>query len=536
MDNLLFVFSFVQKFLVSIGPFVILLGILIFIHELGHFLFARFFGVEVKVFSLGFGPKILKYKKGPTVYCVSLLPLGGYVKMFGDNPLETLTESEKSKAFLYKKSHQKWLIAFAGPFFNLLFTLLVFFGLAWYGISSLPAQLGDIDRDSPAYQEGFRSGDRILFINNKPIAYFEELSSTIQTSLGQNLFFKVQEESGQVKEINSTVKPIAKAHFLDSSKNQGNIEGLSPFSYGLKLGVIPQSLAYKKGLRSFDILLEVNGEKLRYWRQLESLEFKNLKAQRGETELKVFLEEPVSLKALGLEPSFLYIEKVGPDTPALKAGLKKGDRLLSIEGQTLEKWEQVLEAVEKSKAEALKLAYQRGKEIKTAVIQPKPLFVEGNIKERYMLGIGSGAVSVLPPELLRKRTFFESIAYSFLETKQWLSITVKGIFYLIKGKISIRTMGGPIAIGRLASNSFSRGFTDFLVIMAVISINLFILNLLPIPALDGGHLLFFSLEALLRRPLSVKKLLIAQNLGLFFLLAFIIFTVVNDIYNWLTAW
>ena len=536
MDNLLFVVSFLQKILVSIGPFILLLGFLIFFHELGHFLAARLFGVEVKVFSLGFGPKILKYKKGPTVYCVSLLPLGGYVKMFGDNPMEKLSEAEKSKGFLYKKSHQKWLIAFAGPFFNLIFTLVAFFGLAWHGLSSLPAQLGDIDKESLAYQQGFRSGDQVLSVDDKEITYFAELNSIIKNSLGQKLSFVVKEESGRLKNVSAEVKASQETHFLDSSKVKGAIEGLSPLSKSLKLGVIPQSLAYKKGLRSFDRLLEVNGKKLRYWRELESLEFKDLKAQRGETKLSVFLEEPVSLKELGLEPSFLYIEKVGPDTPAFKAGLKKGDRLLSIDGKVLKKWEQVLKAVEESKGKALKLTYQRGIEIKTAVIKAQALFVEGNIKERYLLGIVSGSLSVTAPEVLRKRNFLDSMAYSFLETKEWILITLRGFVSIIKGDISVRTLGGPIAIGRVARNSLSEGWTYFLMIMAIISINLFILNLLPIPALDGGHLLFFSLEAILRRPLSVKKLLIAQNLGLIFLLSFMAFALVNDLYNWLTAW
>ena len=534
MDSLFFVFSLSQKLFLLAGPFVILLGLLIFIHELGHFLAARIFGVEVKVFSLGFGPKVLKYKKGATLYCLSLLPLGGYVKMFGDNPLESLSESEKSKAFLYKKTYQKWLIAFAGPFFNLLFTLLAFFGLALSGISSLPAQLGDVYKGSPAYQAGFRSGDRIFSINDKEITYFEDLQRLLEESLGKRLSFTVKEEAGSFKKINSVVKKIQKPRFLEKSHN--GIEGLSPLSQGLKLGVRADSLAYEKGLRSFDTLLEVNGKALRYWRELEPLSFKEIKVQRGETALLIRLDEAVSLELLGLEPSFLYIEKVGPDTPAEQAGLRKGDRLISFEGQALKSWEQVLKIVESSKGESLKLSYQRGDEIKIAEIKAKKIFVEGNIKERYMLGIVSGGLSVSAPEILRKRNFSESLVYSSIETWRWLSLTVRGFYHLISGEISIRTMGGPIAIGRLAHSSFSQGLSYFLVIMALISINLFFLNLLPIPALDGGHLLFFSLEALLRRPLSVKKLLIAQNVGLAALLCFMGFAFVNDIYNWLRAW
>ena len=148
-------------------PFFLLLGVLIFIHELGHFLVARYFDVKVEVFSLGFGPKILKYKKGETLYCLSLFPLGGYVKMFGDNPLEEIPDSKKVRGFLYKKVPQKLAIALGGPLMNLIFTLVAFFILALYGLPSLSPQLGDVKVDSKAYKAGFRSGDKVLSVNNQ---------------------------------------------------------------------------------------------------------------------------------------------------------------------------------------------------------------------------------------------------------------------------------------------------------------------------------------------------------------------------------
>ena len=189
MDFLLSFFHLIFKAFFALGPFVLLLGVLIFIHELGHFLVARYFGVKVEVFSLGFGPKILKYKKGDTIYCISLFPLGGYVKMFGSNPLEELSEEEKSQAFLYKKVHQKWLIAFAGPFMNLVFTLIAFFSLSKIGVPSLPAILGDIQKESQAYQAGFRSGDIILSVNGKKISYYEELDQRLKLAGGKKTSF-----------------------------------------------------------------------------------------------------------------------------------------------------------------------------------------------------------------------------------------------------------------------------------------------------------------------------------------------------------
>ena len=542
MEFLLSFFQFLSKSFFALGPFVILLGVLIFIHELGHFLAARYFGVKVEVFSLGFGPKILKYKKGDTLYCLSLFPLGGYVKMFGSNPLEELSEEEKTQAFLYKKVHQKWLIAFAGPLMNLVFTVLAFFMLAKIGVPSLPPLLGDIQKDTQAYKEGFRSGDLVLSVNGQKISYYEQLAEKLKHSKGKILDFKIKDSNKNIKEIKTTVQKKINENPLERKKEIGFIEGLTVLSTGLRVGIIEGSQAYKKGLRTFDEIVKVNDQPLRYWRDLSSaLKSQNrskIVFKRDSKEKTIFLsvEQNSSLTDLGIEPSFLYIEKTGADTPANQAGLKKGDRLVSIQGEKLLSWEQVLNTVKNSKGAELKIKYQRGEKINTVFISPKPLFVEGNIKTRYMLGIVSGAFSVFPPDTVRVRAFFESISYSMSETVSLLGSIALGLGRLIQGEISIRTLGGPVAIGRLAHRSFHHNLLSFLSLMALISLNLFFLNLLPIPLLDGGHILFFTLEGILGRPISVKKLLLAQQLGLVFIFSFMGLALFNDIYNFLKAW
>ena len=575
-------------------PFIILLGALIFIHELGHFLAARFFKVKVEVFSLGFGPKILKYKKGDTLYCLSLLPLGGYVKMFGDNPLEEPPEDEKHQGFLYKKAYEKWLIAFAGPFFNLAFTLFGFFILAQLGVPKLSAQLGDLPEDSMAFEKGFRSGDQILALDGQKISYYEELDTQIKNKIGETLSFDVKSKKGVRKSIDIEIQKNTNKNPLSWDKERGFIEGFTILSQDLRLGVSSDSAAFEKGLRSFDTLLAVglyssdleynnpalnlNKEKqkssdkkeerkkqsskgfkkadletslkeslsedlipLKYWRELKlfpaSKKYK-LQIERN-SEIKTLsfeLEKAQTLLNLGLEPSDLYIERVGADTPAEKAGLKRGDRLIAIGDIKLLKWRDLLKQIENSNGETLEITYKRESEIKTVSLSPEKIFVEGNMKSQYMLGIVSAGSTVLPPKLSKQHSLFESAVYSGVQTWKWLNIITTGLVRLVTGELSIRTMGGPIAIGRAAHNSFSEGFSSFLFIMTLISLNLFLLNLLPIPVLDGGHILFFSLEALLGRPISLKKLLIAQNVGLVFILSFMTFAVFNDIYNWWNAW
>lgn len=549
MESFISLFLIIQKALFAVGPFFILLGILIFIHELGHFLVARYFGVRVEVFSLGFGPKILKYKKGDTVYCLSLLPLGGYVKMFGDNPLTEVPDSEKSKGFLYKKVHEKWLIAFAGPFMNLIFTLLAFFLIAIYGQPSSPSQLGDVKTNSKAYLAGFRSGDTVLSINGQSISYYNQLHQIIKNNANKKLSFKVKSQNNKTKNITAISHSIKNPFFWEWKKSIGSIEGLQQASTGLRIGVPHNSPAYKAGLRTFDEIIQVNNQDLKYWRNLETfIKNKNLKKlsikfkRKSEikslslTYNKKFKQSSTPLALLGIEPTDLYIERVGPDTPALKAGLMRGDRLLSLNGKRIKNWEEILNTVKSYSGEPLSIKYQRQAEQKTVSLSPKILFTEGNVKKRFMLGIVSGIHLAFPEQIIRKRSFSQAIIYSGTETGKWISLTAAYLVRLVQGKVSVRTMGGPVAIGRVAHSSFHQGLLSFLFMMALISLNLGILNLLPIPMLDGGHLLFFTIEGIIRRPLDVKKLLIAQQAGLLFLLSFFVLVFYNDIYNWLKAW
>ena len=544
METLISFLNLFQKFLLAIGPFCLLLGVLIFIHELGHFLAARYFGVQVEVFSLGFGPKILKYKRGNTVYCLSLFPLGGYVKMFGDNPMEDISDSDKAKGFLYQRVPAKWLIAFSGPLMNLIFTLLAFFLLALFGLRSLSPQLGDIKTKSQAYSAGFRSGDTILSIDGKAIFYYEDIHKIIKNKLGEKLSFKVRSQTNEIKTLAALSRVAKNPNPLEWRKSIGSIEGLKADSKGLRIGVVYNSPAYSAGLRTFDDIVKVNGQSLIYWRDFKDF-IKNIDndtfslSVKRKSKTKNFTIKKASsfLTLLGIEPADLYVDRVGPKTPAGRAGFLRGDRLVSINGQTIQTWEQVLDAIKAYSGQPLSIEYQRQEKQKTLLLSPEPLFVEGNAKKKFMLGIVSaGQFGVFPEQILRKRSFLQALAYSGQETWKWLGFITVGFVRLIQGEISLRTMGGPVMIGRVAHSSFHQGLSSFLFIMALISLNLFFINLLPIPMLDGGHLLFFTLEGILGRPLSVKKLIVAQQAGLLILLSFMGFAVFNDIYNWLKAW
>lgn len=533
-----------QKIISSVGPFIILLGILIFIHELGHFLIARRCGVKVEVFSLGFGPKILKFQKNETLYCISLIPLGGYVKMFGDNPFDPVPDSLKSKGFLYKKVPQKLAIAFGGPLMNLLFTLIAFFGLALSGVKSFSPFVGDVESGSVASKQGFNSGDKILAVNKKPVRYLKEVLLEIRNNPEKTLVFDIEKSSGKKVSLNVVSSLKKNQNIFEFKKQVGDVPGLSPLSQGMLIGVSDiNSKAYQYGFRTFDTILEVNNEKIRYWRNLERFIKKQkgkslvFKIKRDASEVILKTSSVASLRSFGLESSELYIEKVGRRTPAFEAGLKRGDRLVSINGKILQSWKDVLNKIQShSENGFFDIVYKReGKSFKVS-IQPEKMITEGLLKERFMIGIGSSLSQVYPPEKIQPFSVIEASSYSLSQTWKWLGVITVGLIRLVQGEVSFRTMGGPVAIGRVAHSSYNESFRSFIWIMALISLNLFFFNLLPIPLLDGGHILFFTIEGLVGRALDPRKIFVAQQLGVLILFSFFGFVLFNDFYNWFNSW
>lgn len=346
----------------SIISFIIVLGILIFFHELGHFLMARLFGVGVQKFSLGFGPRLLGKKIGITDYRISLVPLGGYVKMVGEEPDSEIDPAQIPISFTHKHVFKRILIVAAGPFFNILLAVIIFFGIFQLsGTFLLKPSIGDITEGTPAHREGLKKNDLIVAIDGSPISSWDEMAETISSSGGKTL---------------------------------------------------------------------------------------KLSVRRGETSLGINI------------------------TPELKT--------------------------------------------------TKNLF--GEDIHRYMIGVTASG-DVFLKELNPFQAFWESIIQTYNITK----LTVVTVGKLIQGKVSAKTLGGPIMIAQMAGQQAKQGAVNLLFFTALISINLAIINILPIPVLDGGHLLFFFIELITRRPVNTKMREIAQQAGVFLLILLMIFVFYNDI-------
>lgn len=347
---------------VTIFALIVVLGVLIFFHELGHFLVARMFGVGVERFSLGFGPKLFGKTIGITDYRISVIPLGGYVKMVGEEPDAELDPEDIPISFTHKHVFKRILIVAAGPIFNFLLAVIIFFGIFQFsGLLVLKPVIGEVKEDTPAYRGGIQKGDRIQAIDGLTVTSWEDMAKIITASDGRPLAISVQRVESE-----------------------------------LVATVVPELKTYKN----------------------------------------------------------IFDEDV----------------------------------------------------------------------ERYVIGVtASGEV------FSKDLTLWQAFAESIIQTYMISALTIKSVVKLIQGTLSPKTLGGPIMIAQMAGQQAREGLANLTFFIALISINLAILNFLPIPVLDGGHLVFFFIEALTGRPVSIRVREIAQQAGIFVLILLMIYVFYNDI-------
>jgi regulator of sigma E protease len=435
-----------------------LLGILIFVHELGHFLFAKLLGVKVMKFSLGFGPKVVGKTFGETEYCISAFPLGGYVKMLGEEPGEELTQTEKERAFSSQPAWKRFSIVLFGPVFNLLFAAFVFVVIFMAGVPVLYPDVGKILKQSPAESAGLMTGDRIIEINGHAIRSWDEVESDVEESKGAPLHLEVSRDG---KVIGVEVTPERKS------------------------------------------VENIFGEKRKVWE-------------------------------IGIS-HLLYpvVGEVITGTPARKAGLRKGDRILAIGDSEVKTWQDMTELIHNSPGKTLRFTVRRDDSLIKLTITPErsTITVPGSGEKEI------GLIGIRPMEntFLKRYGPFPALSMGFRKTWEFSVLTAESIVKLIQKVIPAKTIGGPIMIFEMAGQTASRGAVDFFTFMAVISINLGVLNLLPIPVLDGGHLLFLCIEVVRRKPLSEKVIMFAQRVGLALLISLMAFAFYNDILKLITG-
>lgn len=541
-----------MEFLLSklslIGPFFLLLGVLIFIHEWGHFIVARMCGVKVETFSLGFGPKIFSYKWGDTNYCLSLIPLGGYVKMFGDGTeTEELSLSEQEYSFNHQNIFEKIAIVSAGPLMNLIFAFLLFMMMGVAGAPEASTRIGDVETGSVAFNSGLRNGDIIKSVNGVAVKYFEDFTKKISSlQSGSNADLDILKSNGEIASIRVPVKITENTSPLATSKNIGVIEGLNLLRASARVGIDYRSPMLTQGASAIEVISQVNSNPVESFFELNKAIAQadpkkdlilSLQKNKGESlQLSVKKQDASAwtFKKAGLVKPELMIGQVQKGSPAMKSGLLKGDQILSINGTSLNDWTVLVETIkntQKGESANLEVANKNGvRKITVTPNQTELLTAEGKVEYRPTIGLAPG-LEYLPPHTLPKKIkgFGNLIAYGAERSVFWIKVTLSGFKKLLTGEVSHKTLSGVISIGKVARDSLDIGWSYFTKMMAIISINLFLLNLFPIPVLDGGHLLFYFAELAKGSPVSLKTKLIGQQIGVVLVLSLVVYTIFNDV-------
>jgi regulator of sigma E protease len=427
--------------LITLLAFLFVLGVLIFVHELGHFLAARRHGVRVLTFSLGFGPKVLKVKRGDTEYCISAVPLGGYVKMAGENPEDP--RSGHPDEFLSKTKWQRFQILFAGPAMNIILAVVVTtFVLAYQGVQVAvywdePAVIGSVVLGSPAERAGLKRGDRIVNVAGDTVDTWKDLDIAVGIRRpDRDITVSVVRDN---QTITSMVRPVAEGKYEISD-----------------IGVLP----------------DVN---------------------------------PI-------------ITQVIPGDRAEQAGLKAGDIVLAVNGERMATRAQLIDVISQSGGKTVQLTVRRGSEEVTVTGTPEQRGARG------MMGfyISEPTKSFTPGP-------FEAVKLSVEHNIESSGVIFRTLAGLFTGETSVRQLQGPVGIAQLSGESAQEGFITLLSLMAMLSINLGILNLMPVPVLDGGHILIMALEGIARRDFSMQvkeKMLLAGFVVLMMLMVTVIY---NDL-------
>lgn len=428
---------------------IVMLGILVFVHELGHFAVAKMAGVKVLKFSLGFGPKLISRQWGETEYMICAIPLGGYVQMLGEGSGEAgeggeLTEAEKARSFADKPVGYRTAIVAAGPLMNLILPFLILPVAYLVGVNmpaylDQPACIGYVVPESEGAKAGFETNDCILSINGDAMSAWTDTNRALIEHVGSQLDVEV-ERSG-VRQV------------VSLTPGDGALEGLQ------SIGLLP--------------------------------------------------------------PQSALVGALAPNMPAQKAGMQVGDRILSIGGEPIESWYDLKRVIQANAGAAVPVVVARDGGEQTFDIQPVKDDANG---DAYLIGIAPQQESVF-----KRFGPIAAIQAGADRTVELIELTLTFIQKLFTGHVSTKNIGGPITVVQIAGQAAQTDLSAILSVLAFLSIQLGILNLLPIPILDGGHLFFNLIELVFRRPLSLRTREIAQQVGLVMLVLLMVLAFYNDI-------
>ncbi|MFJ2988387.1 RIP metalloprotease RseP [Collimonas sp. NPDC087041] len=450
-----------MAFLQTILAFIVALGSLVVIHELGHYWVARLCGVKVLRFSVGMGKIVFSRRFGPdqTEWALSILPLGGYVKMLDarEQDVSGLSPQELKREFTSQSVWKRMAIVAAGPLANFALAILLFAGLYTYGVPEPTTKVRVTSEQSAAYKAGLRGGDLITAVNGDPVQIWSELRWKVLQGAVDKTPVKL--------DIQRPDPAVADGHLLDTvslpvdSLNTKDLEG----DYLGKLGI-------------------------------------------------------------GLARPKAVLGKVMPDGPAMKAGLREGDLVTAIDGQPVADGLALVERVRAAPGKLLNLSVLRNGNTLAVNVTPEAQDANGT-----QIGLIKVEVPLAPEMIVASSPPLQALAKGAKRTWDSSILTLRMLGKMVIGEVSWKNITGPITIADYAGQTARIGAISYLSFIALISISLGVMNLLPIPVLDGGHLLYYSLEVLTGRPISERVGAIAQRAGIGILMTLMMVAVFNDI-------
>ncbi len=552
-----------------VASFILLLGPLVFVHEFGHFIFAKLFNVRVDTFSMGFGPKFLKKKWGETEYCLSIVPLGGYVKLYGQDPTEAIEPQFRNRALNNLDAWKRFLVFVAGPLFNFLFAIFVFAMMLVIGEPHMAPVVERVVPGSQAYITGFRSGDVITAVDRQIVTKFEEVARVISESPGKQLTFRIKRTLPSLKaaaapkvtvrEIKAEPQPVPGLSVYGENVEVGSIEGLFNIGRYTTVGVSnPASAAAKAGFKTGDEILVFNGAAVKNWETIQS-EAKLAMTKNDSTFSFGFAPHDASywtpdsrpqpslkpsaqaslparpFDQLGLFSTELFVANLKDGSPALTAGIEIGDRLVSLDGTPVPSFQDLKDLVQKAgeSTGSFDLVVERkGKMLKKHITPIVEVGHDpaGHETKQFLMGVYPLFVQS-EPEMFVERIFnpFTLTIEAWSRALDLSGKTLVSIKKLFFRQVSVGTLGGPILIGKLAGDSMARGLSSFLRVMALISISLAIFNILPVPILDGGHIFLLLVEVVRGKPISLRQTEVVQQVGLSLIVLLLVVVLFNDI-------
>jgi len=538
-----------------------LLGVLIMVHEMGHYVVARLFGVKVLRISLGFGPKIFEFTAGATEYRLSIIPLGGYVRLLGEDPSEPVAEIDIEHTLFSKPLWQRYMIVVAGPAFNLILPVFIYL-FHFLGHSTvLPPTIGTVLPGLPADESGFRPGDHVETVDGEPISSWEELETIIAENPDRPLRLQILRGTHR-EERDLRPNRLDRRGFFTFNETVGWV-GISPRFHLPEAGILdPTSAAAQAGLKTFDLVTSVNGQPVTYWDELERAIRRagasplRLTYVRGAQSVYPFahvsLQQPGTVVLVprpifdeagsrhyetGLLSSERFVFSVEPGSPADRIGIRHGDRLIALDGKPILHWAELQQTLASAADRTFHITWvspggvQHEADFKQDVSGPVDALAQGD--DRLLFGAESRHAWRTAPAVPIRYRFIYAFEHAIARTGSLIGAMTRGFIDLVRARVPLQSFGGPITIGYLAGVAAEQGLDQYLWLLALLSINIGMLNFLPVPILDGGLLVFFSIELLVGRPPSRRVRTIASYVGLAAVVLFMGLALKNDVVRFL---